>query len=228
MKFSLAGIGALALTLVLAGCQQATSSASSDSSVDYDLTFGDQQTLSLTSDSTVTYWDLDTGTEVTDATSTTWDVAFSSATQGIWTNSGATATGVSSSGVGGVYYTGYTVFANVTKAATSLFTGTWATDTEVYVSTTTGAGTSTSTAILNKMTALDYSGSGTEADPYTSGTYDGDAYYSYSSTTHAISASGEVYIIRSGDGTKYFKFQVAEMSGSTSSRVRDIKYAVSN
>lgn len=215
---------ALGLLVLLASCQQATDDEDSSS-------FGSTQALTVTATSAVTYWDLDTGTQVTDPASTTWDIALTSATGGVFTNGGATATAAASSGTGAVYYSGSTVFDEVTSYNSSSFSSTWSTDTTVYVATASQSGTSTSTAVLNKMTALDYSGgTGTEADPYTNdasaGVYDGEAYYAYDSTSHAFSASGEVYLLRSGDGSKVFKVQITSLSGSNASRVRDIKYAV--
>jgi len=227
MKLHYLTPAALGLLVLLAGCQQATNDDEDDAP-----SFGSTQALTVTATSAVTYWDLDTGTQVTDPASTAWDIAFTSGTSGVYSNGGATATALASSGTGAVYYSGSTVFDDVTTYATSGFNATWSTDTAVYVATATQGGTTTSSVILNKMTALDYSGgTGTEADPYTNdastGVYDGEAYYNYDSTSHAFSTSGEVYLLRSGDGSKVFKLQIASMSGSSASRVRDIKYSVS-
>lgn len=218
---------ALGLLVLLAGCQQATNDDEEEAP-----SFGSTQALTVTAVSTTTktYWDLDTGTEVTDPASTVWDIAFTSGTGGVFTNSGATATAVASSGTGGVYYSGSTVFGDVTTYSSSGFDAAWSTDEAVYVATAGQGGTTTSTVVLNKMTALDYSGgTGTEADPYTNdasaGVYDGEAYYSYSQAT-GITVSNEVYLVRSGDGSQVFKVQIAGMSGGNSSRVRDVKYAV--
>jgi len=190
--------GALGLLILLAGCQQATNDEDDSPS------FGSTQALTVTavSSTTKTYWDLDTGTEVTDPASKAWDIAFTSGTGGVFTNSGATATAVASSGTGAVYYSGSTVFDEVTTYDGSGFDAPWSTDTAVSVATAGQGGTTTSTVILNKLTALDYSGgTGTEADPYTNdasaGVYDGPAYYSYSQST-GITVSNEVYLLRSG------------------------------
>jgi len=215
----------LATILVLTGCDQATSTGSTAAT-------STTKSLTVTSTSAYTYWDLSTGTEVTDPATQDWDIAFSYATQGILTNSGATATTQASSGAGGVWYAGTTDFDTVTSTSGADFTEDFAVDTSVSVSTASQLGTSTvSTIVLNQMTKLDYtSGDGSADDPFTNdasaGVYDGEAYYAYN---QGVSASGEVYIVRHGDGTSFSKLQITSLTtsqtGSTTSRVRVIKYA---
>lgn len=215
----------LGTILTLASCEQATNSSSNSGSSTLTT-----KSLTVTSTSAYTYWDLSTGTEVTDPATQDWDIAFSSATQGILTNSGATATALASSGAGGVWYAGTTDFDSVTSTSGADFTEAFAVDTSVSVSTSNGSSTTTSTAVLNQMTKLDYvSGDGSASNPYvndaSAGVYDGEAYYAYN---QGVSASGEVYIIRHGDGTTFSKLQVTSLSGlntTTSTRDRVIKYA---
>jgi len=173
---------------------------------------------------------LSTGNEVADSASNTWDIAFNSATGGILTNGGVTATSLASNGQGGVYYSGSVDFDSVSSYDVSKFANAFATDTTAYVSTDMGSGPVTSTLVLNQMTKLDYDGgTGTSGDPYTNSgdaaVYSGPAYYAYDPTTHGISVSSEVYIVRHGDGSHYSKLQVTSMTGSTADRTRVIKYA---
>jgi len=224
---------ALGCLIALAGCQQATSSSTSNSTKSL--------TVTSTSTSVYQYYDLSTGAEVADPATQSWDIAFNSTTGGVRTNSGATAsappasatvaTPSSSGGLGGVYYAGSSDFDSVTTVNSSGFGDVAATDASVYTSTTMdGVNYTTSQIVVNKITKLDYDGGdGTSDTPYTytdlATAYGGDAYYSYNDTTHAISASGEVYVVRHGDGTHYSKFQVTSLTGSNSSRVRVIKYS---
>lgn len=223
MKISPLPLAALGCLIILAGCQQSTSSDNGPST----------KSLTVTSTSTTTYqyYSLSTGQEVTDPATKNWDVAFSSATGGVLTNSGVTATTLGSNGQGGVYYANTNDFNTVSSANTSGFSDPYATDTSVWTSTTMdGVNYTTSEIVVNKITKLEYDGGdGTNGNPFTYSdivaAYAGPAYYAYDDTTHVISASGEVYVIRRGDGTHYSKFQVTSMTGSSSSRVRVIKYA---
>jgi len=234
MKLQLGTLGVLTL-FALAGCQQATDSKNS--------AFGETKALTVTatSPSTAKYFNLSTGQEVSgsDINSTKWDVGFSSSTQGVWTNSGATATAASSGGIGGVYYSGTTTFSDVV----SYSPGSVKTDTSYWVKTANGYANGGYTyavpvqSVLNPVTYLVYNGGSgaTSSDPLVNNgadaNYAGTAYYVSHSTQQGAptyTMGNEVYVVRSGDGTKYFKFQIVDMTGDSTSRVRTIKYAVSN
>jgi len=219
---------ALCCLLVLASCQQAVSS-------------GDSKVKSLTvasNSSAFRYYDLSTGTEVADPATQNWDIAFSSSTGasggGVLTNSGLSAVNAASNGQGGVYYAGTLDFDAVGSVNTSGFDGAFAQDVLVWITSQGQQGSTTAQGVLNAITKLDFSAGDGLAEgtafSYTdvAQAYAGTAYYSYNETTHAISASGEVYIIRHGVGTHYSKLQITSMSLDTSTspstRNRVIKY----
>lgn len=222
MKLRILALGALTL-VALAGCQQATNTNAAATVASFYPT--------SSAGSTTTYWNLSTNTQVTgdDIKSNKWDIAVSSSTQGVWTNSGATASALGSGGQGGVYYSGSTVYTDVKSYNSAGFTGTWNTDRQVYVTSTGQSGTTTSTSVLNVMTALDYSsGTGSEDEPYSytdlTTAYAGNAYYTYvQGSGVTVSTNPEVYVIRSGNGEKYFKLQITSMKLENNTRTRTIK-----
>lgn len=183
--------------------------------------------LTVISTSETTYWDLDTGNQVADPASQDWDLAFSGSTGGVFTNSGASAAGLGSGGLGGVAYSGTTEFNQVTDAGSEDFTGDFETDTSVSLQTAGPSGVTVTTAVLNLATKLEYSsGSGTPEDPFVNDgspeIYEGPAYYAY--LEGVISTSGEVYLVRHGDGVQVSKVQIVSMSGTPAERTRVIKY----
>ncbi len=244
MKISpLAALGCL---IILASCQQATSSSSSTPSF---------TVVTTNTDTAPKYYSLATGKVVTDPANNTWDIAFGNGSQAIYTNSGYTATasgvtGSATSGVGGVYYAGTTAWGGVSSYSTSKFADsngdgnadTFGTDYYTEFNTVADGSGTASFATLNVITKLEYSaGDGTHATPFVkypssdvTDPYSGPAYYTYDTTDQAnpLKPSKEVYVVRSGDGTKYYKIQITAMGSTTDSsgfvvveRTRTVSYS---
>ncbi|MDR0624401.1 MAG: HmuY family protein [Treponema sp.] len=192
---------------------------------------GEAKTLAVsvaTSDGTV-YYSLSTKEAVSDPASTAWDIAFKR-TRLILTNSGDTATALSSGGQGGVWYSGKTDFDSVSLDDKGADDADFSTDTDLYLWTGMGPAP-TATTPLNVMTYVGYGhgdGSTNETDGWTAGDpvdytnypangpltdykYNADQYYTQ---THSegggpvFGSSGKVYIIKHGDGTHYSKIQI--------------------
>jgi hypothetical protein len=178
----------------------------------------------------IKYYSLSTGEEVTgdDITSNKWDIAFSR-TRLILTNSGVTAADLESGGKGSVWYTGKTVLSEAALGdqvedppEEFAILKDYSTDQKRYVA---GMGAATVTT-LNVMSYVGYRNEddvdgisaatafGVKADdpadtmPYL---YDKKNYYASGPMGAAgptWSSSGQVYIIRHGDGENYSKIQI--------------------
>jgi hypothetical protein len=153
---------------------------------------------------------------VTATNNKNWDIAFSTGRY-IYTNSGATATDLGSNGGGGVWYTGKTVFADVTSAADADFAKNYAVDTKKWV----GGMSSAAEQNLNVMTFVGYgSGDGnseTTAFSASNYLYDQEEYYYQQGSMGAgvsFPMRMRVYIIQHGTGSTYTKIQITEVSGS--------------
>jgi hypothetical protein len=230
MKFTpLAALGCL---IILASCQQATSSGGSSTKH-----FTDQST----SGASYNYYSLSTGKAVTDPDTEAWDIAFGYDPQAVFTNSGDSAT--ASGGSGGVYYSGKTDLSAVSSYDASKIGGSdeWSQDRSVaqdmvYGDTSSPTTYKSSTLVLNTITELYYQlgGTGESGDAYTAylGT-DGtstapwtqatSAYDSFDGST-TYSVTNRVYVVKSGDGTKYYKVQITSLTRDGSVRSRIVKY----
>jgi hypothetical protein len=175
-----------------------------------------------------------------DAGNQNWDIAF---TQGrvILTNSGNTATNLSSGGAGGVCYSGKTDFDDVASADAD-FSGDYKVDTNRYVNASasagqpTGAGMPTTVNPLNVMTYIGYgfgdglgdgSNYGTDGHaPFASYQYNANAFYSMVSQG-VYDPTYKVYIIKHGTGSGLTKIQITSMespAGTSGPRVYTCKY----
>jgi hypothetical protein len=161
-----------------------------------------------------------------------WDIGFNGGRY-IYTNSGATKDVLGSNGVGGVWFTGWTKFKNLTALpADTNFAGTHAVDTTYWIK---GMGPSPAEQQVNVMTyAGYYQGSGGEndgseqakplaMDPVTNSYYYNQ--YSYYRQEGTMSGSGptfpttdRVYIIKHGTGNKYTAIQIIDVSGTAIAR----------
>jgi hypothetical protein len=189
--------------------------------------------------STILYFSFENGftTPEAVANSTDWDIAFTN-NRVIKTNSGVTASTLSSGGLGGVWYTGWTTFKNLTALpADADFTKPYATDISKYVNASadaehpTGNGMPTSQNPLNVMTYIGYSFGDGESDGTNYGTdghapfggylYNADAFYKMVEGQMGVyEPTRKVYIIKHGDGSGYTELQIESMeTGTNSSRV---------
>jgi hypothetical protein len=234
MKITLLGT-ALGCVLILAGCQQATSSSSSSSSSSH---FTDQ----VSSTTAYNYYDLSTGKTVSDPTTQKWDIAFGYGTQQVFTNSGDSST--ASGGSGGVYYSGKTDFSSVSSFDTSKIgsSDVWSRDrsvtqNQVYGSSTPYTTYASTTLVLNAMTELYYSegGDGSSGNPYTAylgptgsltdaWTQSPSIYYNFDGAT-SYTVTNRVYIVKSGDGSSYYKVQISSLTKDGSNRDRIVIYS---
>jgi hypothetical protein len=204
---------------------------------------GDPKTLEVTvSADTTKYYSLTTGQAVTDSgdiASQAWDIAFArSGSVGglIYTNSGATATALSSGGQGGVWYTNKTDFDAVEKSEQVTASGEYAgldVDTTKYIDTDGNSTADEGTPyVLNVMTYLGYDGSGdgsSASSPYQAKqlpngpptgylpyNYDKHQFYKMLNMMQSqYEVTNEVYIIKHGNGTDYSKIQVTDYGSST-------------
>ncbi|MDR2049129.1 MAG: HmuY family protein, partial [Treponema sp.] len=214
-----------ALALFFVGC--------SNSSDDDDNNGPSWSTFSVSVSTGTKYYSLKTGEEVADPTSSDWDIAFEAgAAQYIYTNSGVSAQGPG--GQGGVWFTDK-AFDAVTQSDRlpksgdeyEAEYGEFTEDVNKYV------GTSQTPQAINVMTYLGYnSGSGdSDSDPYTTVPLQGPPGPSYLpylyDKKHAVSMTkmiggaefgltGQVYIIRHGDGAGYSKVEITEYTFSGS------------
>jgi hypothetical protein len=168
----------------------------------------------------------DANEKSSDKASTGWDIAFTNGRL-ILTNSGDTAATESSSGVGGVWYTGWTTFKNLTTLpAEADFNQPYATDTTKYVNAMSEGPwpvSGTTTANLNKITYIGYGqGAGTASDNFFDYQYNADQFYTADLATMppVYNATKRVYIIRHGDGSGYTELQITSMEGGTSGAPR--------
>jgi hypothetical protein len=161
----------------------------------------------------IKYYSLSTGQEVTgDAiNSNAWDIAFSR-TRLVLTNSGATATLLTSGGQGGVWFTEHFSLEGVTQddaVKGDPLLDPYTTDQARYVA---GMGAPAETR-LNVMSYVGYDNEA-EADGLSSETalsgysYNKKEYYA-SASMGAYNSTDRVYIIKHGDGTHYSKIQIA-------------------
>ena len=152
---------------------------------------GGAQVLSIraTSHTSTTHCDLASGSRVEPAASGIWDLSFQRFKAG--TNSGTNASPLSTGGGGGACQTGLTDFAAVTSV--SAFAGGAAPDCPVFALDTPLAGAGAGGG------SVEFQGSPALKD-----------WYAYNIFTHALSAKQDVYIIRSADGTQYYKLQMLD------------------
>jgi hypothetical protein len=200
-----------ALLLFFTGCPQ-------EAEDDYELKSGTLD-FSATANGGTVYYSLTTGEPVTDPASTNWDVAFKRSRL-IFTNSGATAADANSGGKGGVWHTDKTDFAAVTmadKKTDEAYTGYYA-DVQKWVMVANGV---TSHNTLNIMTYCGYTaGDGASEESLFQAPlkYDQKQFYTMTMTGSAavFDMSGQVYIIRHGDGAHHSKLQVVTYESDTS------------
>jgi hypothetical protein len=189
------------------------------------------------------YYNLSTGEEV--SAGDNWDLALEARGGAFFvlTNSGATAAEASSSGSGGVWFTGETDFGAVTTAAQRVIPAAGSEYTaytaDVYRYTMVMAADPVK-QILNVITYAGYpSGDGlsvetsfkyhTPGDMAVYKPYDFNKMQAYrmQGMPPAYTPTKQVYIVRHGDGEKYSKVQVSEVyleSGSPSLFVMEVKY----
>ena len=167
------------------------------------------------------YYSLTTGEKVTGANTKEWDIGFQRP-RTILTNSGDTATELESSGNGTVWHTGKTDF-DVVTLNDAVKTGplaTYFTDTKKYFF-------SMSTKQQVTYNVMNYSGfsegTGTEADPFKTASYNQEQFYIRASSS-SYPVANAVYIVRHGDGNSYSKIQVSQYEYATSSDTYVVKY----
>ncbi|MDR1933760.1 MAG: hypothetical protein LBQ57_13165 [Spirochaetales bacterium] len=162
------------------------------------------------------------GVDADSAGNQNWDIAFAYARM-LYTNSGATATSVSSGGAGGVWYIGKT-FKNLTTLP-ALEDSPYPTDTTKYVSSMAQSGpvTNGSAAVLNTMTYIGYgSGDGESSNAFWDYKYNAKQFYHFDLSaampppTSAYSATKNVYIIKNGAGNGYIELQISDIETPTS------------
>ncbi|MDR2314035.1 MAG: HmuY family protein [Spirochaetaceae bacterium] len=161
--------------------------------------------------------------DASQAATTDWDIAFSRMRL-IFTNSGNS----NSSGQGTVWYAGTTDFDSVTSVtAVNVFTANgkdYNVDTNTYIP---KSGSGSEEKPINVMTYVGYtSGTGTSTDPYQApNLYNQDQYYS-SPTMGTYTSTGNVYIIKHGDGSGHSKIQIAYeyVGGNTPADNFSVKY----
>jgi hypothetical protein len=175
-----------------------------------------------------------------DKDTTGWDIAFTNGRL-VLTNSGDTAGDLTSSGAGGVWFTGWTAFKNLTELpAGANFSGAYATDTKKSVNASAsssypeGQGMPTTKNNLNVMTYIGYGfGNGlgdgdaddTDGDsgagdtPFGDYQYNASQFYVMGETMGAYSPTMRVYIIKHGDGSGYTEVQITAMETAGTDRV---------
>jgi hypothetical protein len=190
------------------------------------------------------YFSLVTGTEVKGGAiaSTAWDIAFPNIRQ-IWTNSGDSALQKSSGGLGGVWHTDSTNFDSVTLAdkkegvdSESGFDYAFLnTDLSRYV---VGMNANADLVLLEKnFNVMSFVGFSNETDvgvgltsdkPY-SYTYLYDKKNFYSNPGGVMPpkfiTTGQVYIVRHGDGTHYSKIQVTRYVRHAPNAIDEVRFA---
>ena len=213
---------AVLLVFITVGCEDGSSGSGGSST----------PTLVISAaDGNPAYVSLSSGTVLDDsaANTTGWDLKFTY-DRTIHSNSGASATLESSGGSGGVYYVDSATAidginsASLTTAETIFDGGETDWDTYKHYDETRyidphGSGSGTA-AQMNVMTFHGYtSGDGLAGSTGYSGyEYDEDSFYSAAGMPPAYTMSGNVYIIRHGDGLKYTAIKVTGMETSGSSR----------
>lgn len=149
---------------------------------------GNVLTVRATDSSAFSRCALASGTLIASNDVSTWDLRFQRFK--IATNSGT-----SGSGSGGACKTGSTNFSAITSV--SALAGGSQPDCPHF------AVDSTQTTTAGGGSGVSYSGASVLVD-----------WYDYNETTHVLSAKSDVYIIRSGNGTKYYKIQMLDYYSS--------------
>jgi hypothetical protein len=179
---------------------------------------GDVKTLAVeVASGGIKYYSLSTGLEVSGAAiaSKDWDIAFQE-TRMIFTNSGATATELGSTGAGGVWHTDKKDLNGITQddaIKDDPLYGPYNVDVTRYVA---GMGGTASPRRMNVMTFVGYNNEGTNdgsADkPFSASyLYDKKQFYDMVSMQPLqIDPTLEVYIVKHGDGAHYSKIQVTQ------------------
>jgi hypothetical protein len=184
---------------------------------------------------------LEAGDEITSGgiNSTGWDIAFTNGRL-IYTNSGDTATAVSSGGVGGVWFTGQTLFQNTDDFVTGPYYATdktYSVNASATAESPSGQGMPTSKSRLNVMTYMGYGfgngrgdgdndnsdgDSGAEDTPLGDFKYNAMGFYKSGAEMGSYIMTNRVYVIKHGDGAGYTKIQITSMEapeGTTGPRV---------
>jgi hypothetical protein len=188
----------------------------------------------------IRYYSLSTGEEVANPASADWDIAFDY-TRLIYTNSGATATAVGSTGSGGVWFTGKTDFddASFSDRVTD-FSGENA-EYESYVKDVNRNfkmnGPTVFTVPMNIMTYFGFpSGDGTDTpfdinpvDPsnlanYSYFGFNKKAAYSQKGMPPVYTGTEQIYIIQHADGTSYSKFQISGLAYASTTFAVNLKF----
>lgn len=189
--------------------------------------------VTVTSSTDAVYYSLATGQQVSDAAkiaSKEWDIAFQRSRM-IYTNSGATADATTSGGLGGVWFTNKTDFGGVSDEDEVETTGNYA----EYADFTADVVKYTSTTASSRFNVMTYwgfkSGTGTSEDPYT--TYAMTDFedttkfvpYGYNKKNYikmtqmipsaSFELTGQVYIIKHGDGEHYSKVQIIDYTSQS-------------
>ncbi|MDR1636151.1 MAG: HmuY family protein [Treponema sp.] len=202
-RYVLATLALACAVFLLPGCQVEE---------DDDGGFKELPPVSLASADGIKYYSLSTGAEVTgdDINTNKWDIAFTR-TRLVLTNSGATATGLSSGGDGGVWYTDKIVLSDASlndRKAEGILED-YTTDQKRYVL---SMGSTPAEPTLNIMSYVGYDNEGTK-DGLSSGnclqgySYNKKQYYN-SPAMGQYGSTNQVYIIRHGDGVHFSKIQI--------------------
>jgi hypothetical protein len=235
--FTAALVGGLAVFLLLGACSSSSDSGDGEEEV----LSGSFSNLGFQyqTQPNIKYFSLSLGREITSAAeiaSTKWDIAIEATSDTfcrIYTNSGASATARSSGGNGGVWFTNKTDFGDVLFAdRVTDFSGAnseyadYVTDVTRYQM---GMGSATAGA-MNIMTYYGYA----EGDGFSDATRftwtegsgpPGNPFFDFDKHAFATcpagmpppwDETGEVYIVRHGNGQMYSKFQVNDLSFESS------------
>lgn len=153
-------------------------------------------TITATTDTPI-YFNFGSGKAV--SSTEEWDVTFNY-NRMIYTRSGDSF----KDGKGRVYYTGTTDFSSVTTIDNTKFSGDYSSDKTIYRDMHGAVPIN-----INIMTWVEYgTGSGTEADPFSSVNGFRDSYYSYTGMPPVYSFSKNIYVIKGANGSTSYKFQV--------------------
>jgi hypothetical protein len=195
---------------ILAGCALVLCSSCKQDADDPVLGGGELTVVVATNDGTV-YYSLASGEKVADGATAGWDIAFKRPRL-IYTNGGASA--AASGGEGGVWHTDKTDFGAVSlgdKSSDTTYTS-YYTDVKKWIK---GMSSATET-VINIMTYVGYgSGDGSSSEnAFQSYAYNQKQFYK-SATMGAFEPTGQVYIIKHGDGSHYSKIKIEEYESST-------------
>ena len=216
-------VSALAAAFLFVGCQQPTNPAPGTAYV------FDGVNVNKT-DYTYLYIDLeDPGNPLSSGGNTDWDIRITGAKE-ILTNSGVTATAESSSGVGGVVFSGYTDFDTTISAAQAAVLFTPASGAEDYYyweksSSSSSSKQKTGNAISfpGYPALVEVDDPGTDRDGQSAATawvFADDVDFSLGTAycqwdrmaPNFRNYTYNVYVVRSGDGADYYKIQIVEAS----------------